>query len=508
MITILAIAAAVLALGMCITAPAKIRMLKAWTPDDDPLEILGKEDEFAIGTSLEVEVDVAEQLVGKRYAEYLDDDEPKGKKGPVGKVLADPDAKTKAIDDKADPTGNKALVDAMEKFTKAFDSANDRPGVKVIGENWTNQKGFGYSPEDTPKGHQIGLGLFLQDVIKHGQGERGASVERLCTVQKHLEALYKKAIGSDEYATVEDTIGGYFIQPDFDPTLLTKGIEAERIRSAGAMVLPVTGSMLKVNAEVDVNRTAGNFLGGVVVQFQAERTTLPSARGKFEQIELKPDFLTGLAYVTDNLLTQVPALAAILGRQFRAGFQRKETFSFLQGSGVGVPQGVIGCPAEIAVARDTSNEINHDDIVNMMSKQWDKENCIWLATMGAYSQLANAAKIHIIKESTANVGGSGQLTWMQNIVGAAPSVLLGRPLFFTEHLPALGTKGDLILTTWSQYLIGESQNFINDSSIHVRFEVLETTFRFAKRIDARPWWTATLTLENSFVVSAFVSLAA
>lgn len=392
----------------------------------------------------------------------------------------------------------KSLGDRFQNREEDDDTKGaKRPNIKVVKEGFTDDPALGYTcPGD-----------WIMDVHAAGCPERGKKPsDKLYRGQEFLVEKAAKALGSDEYATVEDTIGGFFIQPQFDDRFLTKGVETDWVRENGAMIIPTTSTMLKLNAEVDRDRQS-NLYGGVNVFWGGERQSLTSAKGKFRQVELKPDYLTGLYYITDHLLQSATALNSIIGRQFRDAFVRKETLAWLTGNGVGEPLGVLSAPALHAVTRDTTDRILYADITAMRAHCFDYMNAVWVASKATYEELARLNFEHIIDAAGTNVGGSGQLVWQQQLVTDRPDILLGRPIFFTEFLQTdIGTQGDLILVSWPHYLIAESPQFVNDSSIHVRFDSLETAFRFAKRLDGRPWWEATLTLQNGFVVSPFIAM--
>lgn len=389
-----------------------------------------------------------------------------------------------------------ALIDEA-RSTKGS-KAGKRPDMKVTGERWEEDPACGYTPAE-----------WYRDVVKAGTPDV-APPKKLIDANKHLTEIRAKALGSDEYASVQDSIGGFFIQPQFDDRFLTKGIEDDFVRANGAVVIPSDGNILKINAETDANRQT-NLYGGIEVTFQGERQQIADSKGTFEQVTLEPRYLTGLYYITDHLLRNAPAMAAIVGRQFRDAFTRKETLSWLAGNGNGAPLGILSAPGRYTVpARQASNEIQHADLIAMRARCWDYDRAIWVAAFGTYEQIANSAKLHTIQNvaETENVGGSGQLTWQQQIQTDRPNILLGRPIVFTEYGSALGTEGDIMLVAWNHYLIAESGQFVNDSSIHVRFDSMETAFRFAKRIDGQPWWRSTLTTQNGYVMSPYVTLSA
>lgn len=496
---------------------SRVRLSQAWTnPGDNKA--------YAEGTRLELNAEYAAEMVAKGYAEALDDesdddgsgdaaDDPTKKKAADPPKDADDDSANKGDGAGKDPKdATPATILKVAELMHAMQVDQKRSHIRVIGEAWEHAKDLGYAPygNQSPEAQAVARGRWLIDVMAAGKnGDRpGKMLEERQKFLEHRRLVSAKALGSDEYAAVEDSIGGFFIQPDFDDRLLVKGFESEFIRSSGAQVIPTNSTMLKINAEVDIDRQT-NLYGGVDVFFKGERQAGTSARGKFEQVNLTPDWLMGLYFATDTLIRSAPALGAIVGRQFQEAFQRKETLAFLNGTGAGEPLGIFNAPGTFNVTRNTASTIKHEDVINMMARCWDKENAVWIAGLGTFSAIANMAFTHIVENQagTENVGGSGQLTWHANIANAAPAPLLGRPLIFSEHATALGTKGDLSLVSWRHYLIAESTDFVNDSSIHVRFDSLETAFRFAKRLDGQPWWRSTLTVQNSFVMSPYVVLA-
>ena len=93
-------------------------------------------------------------------------------------------------------------------------------------------------------------------------------------------------------------------------------------------------------------------------------------------------------------------------------------------------------------------------------------------------------------------------------ITAAPNwALLGRPIFPTEKLPALGTKGDLILSDPSLYVVGDRMSVEVAASEHVNFLKNQMTWRVVERVDGQPWLENAITLQDaSSKVSPFVVL--
>jgi HK97 family phage major capsid protein len=85
--------------------------------------------------------------------------------------------------------------------------------------------------------------------------------------------------------------------------------------------------------------------------------------------------------------------------------------------------------------------------------------------------------------------------------------LLGRPAFPTEKLPALGTKGDLVLIDPSMYVVGDRMQVEVAASEHVNFLKNQMTWRVVERIDGQSWLDKPVTLQDTTTqVSPFVIL--
>ena len=106
------------------------------------------------------------------------------------------------------------------------------------------------------------------------------------------------------------------------------------------------------------------------------------------------------------------------------------------------------------------------------------------------------------------VGTGGSLVYQPSVVEDRPDMLLGRPIYYSEHAKTVGDAGDLILCNWREYYEGNLGGGIKSaSSIHVRFVNNETTFKFWKECDGRPSWLAALTPDEGDTLSPIVILA-
>ena len=153
----------------------------------------------------------------------------------------------------------------------------------------------------------------------------------------------------------------------------------------------------------------------------------------------------------------------------------------------------------MSVARTTGGSIKGADILTARRRCWRYSEAIWLANHDTYEDLAKA---HI-------TGTNGDVFLFNPARGEdVPDMLLGRPVFFTEFAETKGTKVDLLLGAWSQYLEGTYQTTERAESIHVRFLEHERVFKFWLRNAGAPWWNAALTpKKGAATLSPFVTIA-
>jgi len=85
--------------------------------------------------------------------------------------------------------------------------------------------------------------------------------------------------------------------------------------------------------------------------------------------------------------------------------------------------------------------------------------------------------------------------------------IFGRPVFFTEKVPKLGTTGALSFVDFGFYLIGDRQVMSAMSSPHFKFQNDQTAYRIIERVDGRPWLNSAITPKNTGpTLSPFVTL--
>jgi HK97 family phage major capsid protein len=177
-----------------------------------------------------------------------------------------------------------------------------------------------------------------------------------------------------------------------------------------------------------------------------------------------------------------------------------EEYAFLQGNGAGKPQGMLGAAATVSQTRQTGNQVQYADVAGMWAKllpiSWGK--AFWTCSPSVVPQLLQ------LKD------GANRAIFISIDQGATKSPnwsLLGRPVFPTEKVPALGTKGDLMLLDPSFYVVGDRMQIEIAASEHVNFLKNQMTWRVVERVDGQPWLDKPVTLQDGVTqVSPFVVL--
>jgi HK97 family phage major capsid protein len=250
------------------------------------------------------------------------------------------------------------------------------------------------------------------------------------------------------------------------------------------------------------------FFGGVQMTWTAEAQSRQETEPQFRQMELKAWELSGYS-VSSNVLLQdsIIGLEKFLMMLFARAIAWYEDFAFFQGSGSGKPLGILNASATIATggnaggtARQTAGQVNFADVATMWSKllpaSWNR--CFWAFSPSVVPQLLQ------LKD------GANRAIFIsvdQGVTKAPNWSLLGRPAMPTEKLPALGTRGDLMLFDPSLYVIGDRMSIEIAASEHVNFLKNQMTWRVVERVDGQPWLSGPVTLQDaSTQVSPFVVL--
>lgn len=301
--------------------------------------------------------------------------------------------------------------------------------------------------------------------------------------------------------------GGFLLQPEYAAGLLRRTYEMGAI-SSRVRRLPIgaNSNSLRINAIDERSRVDGSRWGGVLAYWTNEADQKTGSKPKFRQMELALQKLTALCYATDELLQDATALESVLQEAFPEELNFRVEDAILEGTGAGMPQGILSSAAKITVPGEVAQPagtIVWENIKNMWTRMWARSrmNAVWLINQDCEPSLYSMAQV-------VGVGGVPVYLPATGAAGAPYSTLMGRPVIPVEYCSTVGTEGDIMLLDLDQYLMIDKGGIQSASSIHVRFIYDETTFRFVYRVDGQPIWNVPLTpFKGVNTKSPFITLA-
>lgn len=357
--------------------------------------------------------------------------------------------------------------------------------------------------------------------------EKGAKVVNKSTDSKKFKSLSEQlnAIKNAAYGRVDERLknelsgglntnndadGGYAIQSDFIGAILDKAFEQSEIISR-CTTRAITSNSNRANwvtldDSEDATKDGVVVSGGVQVYWAKEGETVPASKPKYKTDELKLAKLMGFCYATEEMLQDVPFTAQVVEDSFSEAVQGSLTNGVLNGSGTGdsgasQPFGIMKSQALVEVTPADSAKVTAQDFLNMKARMRKKNwaNAVWVVHPDIESDLP------LMKDEDGNLMfiPAGGLNNAQN------DTLLGRPVVYDEFVASKGSKGDILLADFSEYLLIKKGEERKDWSMHVAFLTDEQVFRIVMRVNGKPMRNNTYAVRNSTNRrGAFVTLGA
>jgi HK97 family phage major capsid protein len=309
----------------------------------------------------------------------------------------------------------------------------------------------------------------------------------------------------NSFSSTVPSEGGFLVPETLRSEMLQVALERAVVRPR-ARVIPMETLRVPFPA-VDSTSNVSSVFGGVVAYWTEEGGQLTESQASFSRIVLEAKKLTAYAQVPNELLSDsVSSFQAFIDQMFPQALGFYEDDAFMNGNGVGMPDGVLKAKAMVQVAAEASQPsatILWQNILKMYSRMLPSSlgNAYWIASIDTMPELATMAL---------SVGTGGSAIWLNNGQEGFPMSILGRPVIFTEKCPALGLAGDINFIDFSFYLIGDRQVMSAMSSPHFKFQNDDTAYRIIQRVDGKPWLQSAITPKNGSTntLSPYVQLAA
>jgi len=364
--------------------------------------------------------------------------------------------------------------------------------------------GFGPAAQRSHDERMENIGQFLQAAAAASCDDPSREFGRFKGGHVYRDVLggnYRASAGLEESTP---SLGGFAVNETFSDEILMKAQET-------AVLWPLTRNLrladrtnsIRIPYIDEDSRTDGNRFGGARGYWTGEGGDLTATKPKLGAIEMSLKKLTGLAYLTDEILQDAGILGEIVTQAFAAELNFKRDEAILRGTGAGQPLGILNADALISVSGASSaTTIVAADIRAMWARLHPscRKNAVWVINSDCYPELLDM-------NSASDGTGTPLWTPANGLAGAPFDTFFRRRVVESEHASTVGTVGDIVLMDPTQYLTIERPLQVA-SSIHVAFTTDEVVFRFISRLDGQPAWSAPLTpAHGSNTQSPFVALA-
>jgi HK97 family phage major capsid protein len=310
------------------------------------------------------------------------------------------------------------------------------------------------------------------------------------------------------FGSIVPSDGGFLIPEYLRAELLRVALERSLVRPR-ARIVPME-TLTVPFPTIDDTSHASNVYGGVTAYWTEEAGALTTTSATFGRVRLEAKKLTTYTEVPNELFQDsVLSLQMFINQIFPEAMAWFEDVAFINGTGVGEPLGFLNADAAVSVTKESgqaANTILWENIVKMYSRMLPTslDRAVWIAHIDTFPELATMAL---------SVGTGGSAVWIGqglNQPGSAgpPMSILGRPIFFTEKVPSVGSAGDINFVDLGYYLVGDRQTMSADTSPHYKFANDQTAMRFIQRVDGQPWIQSAITPhQGSNSLTPFVKIA-
>ncbi len=390
----------------------------------------------------------------------------------------------------------------ITEFLEKHDSqvgARFKPGQVAAGlrkERTNGLKGFDKGQIHNKKAPGAAFDADFGDDVQQFFRMAYARPEQMKDHAELIAMRQKHAQISNAASSTVPSDGGFLIPEILRTEIMQLALESSIVRQR-ATVIPMDSLKVPIPT-VDETSRVSNIYGGIQFMWIAEGGPGVDTSAKFGQVTLDAKKLMGYAGIPNELWKDSPAFAAWFGQKFPGGWSWFEDISYLTGDGVSQPLGILNAPGAVKTTRSGGTgtaTLSYDDVVKMYMRMYPSsvKNAEWVASFDV---------VPALMELTFTPSGGTTpvpvMLWQPNAAGVPTATILGRPITFTEKVPAFGTAGggDLAFLDFSEYLIGDRQAMSLESSTEYLFGVDKTAFRVIGRVDGQPWLPSAITPHN------------
>ena len=328
----------------------------------------------------------------------------------------------------------------------------------------------------------------------HGANEFFSTIASGLADRRLIQAgTMTEMVGSD---------GGFLVPSEFASELLDGSLEQEIVRPR-ARVVPMKSDEKKISGFSAQDHTGGSIYGLEPVWMAEAGPDAEMQVATVARLILHAHKFGVFAESSAELAADGTDYAVQLGTAMRGAMSFGLDSAFLTGNGVAKPLGVLNDPALITVAKETgqaADTILYDNLIKMLARLHPAllSDAVWVANPTTIPQLTTLS---------VPIGTGGQhVPVMTQAAGGFQ--ILTRPVVFTEKVPVLGDRGDILLSAFSQYAIGLRQEVVLDQSHLPGWARDVISYRAILRVDGLGLWSGPVTPLHGDTLSWCVALAA
>ena len=314
---------------------------------------------------------------------------------------------------------------------------------------------------------------------------------------------------------------GGFLVPEALRSQVFAYVAPAIIRPRSSAVYPMSTLRLSVPVLDNLSQAGGQqALGGLTFAVTEEGAGITPTTPSHGRLVLEARKIAAYLEGVPNEFADdaAGAFGDFLAQVIGLGYAWEEDDLFISGTGIGEPQGLISAPCAVAVSRANSGEPPVDaDIIAMFkalappSKQHGLSPGVtevaWLVSSTVMDALL---ELYYLPVGASATSGSPVTvpSWFSMGDGntVAPS-FMGLPAIVTDHQPAAGTAGDLVLADLRFYAIGDRMDLtIERSQQGAGFGSGTSNWRVKSRVDGRYQVLSSYTTGANQVVSPVVVL--
>lgn len=261
-----------------------------------------------------------------------------------------------------------------------------------------------------------------------------------------------------------DTAGGYTVPDEFVRQLIKK-LEDENVMRRLATVRQSESGESQIPVESDIG----------LATWTGENAAYTESDVTFGQVLIGAHKLSRITKVSEELLQDsYLSMEEYLADVFGRSFGRAEEAAFVAGTGAGRPSGVVQASQKGTDAAPTA--LAADDLFNLfhgLRRPYREAASFLMAD-------TTALLVRKLKDET------GQYLWQPGLQAGKPDTLIGRPVFISDHVPAVGEGAKAVLFgDFAHYWIVDRKGRTMQRLVERYADNGQVGFRMFQRVDGK-----------------------